>query len=266
MQRCGEPPVSVGGQVARQRAGQPGNVPGEDQPPGRGLLPAPLDDVVDHPPGGEDPAAPLRCRQHRAGARVAGRCDGSQVRLDVPLAVQARQRGQRRVGAGDDAGEAGEPPGHVRDGGPGPGAAGAFQVGTQGGRDAAVNPLEVAGPFPAQVGGVLGGGRGQCAAQVVDDCPGGIQRGAIVLQRSPAAAFPDGDRLVEGGDIGVGQPGQDAAGLDEQPHGHQAGHAQADLLGVSELGCGGQETGQLITERARRRLSRSTERSLRASR
>ena len=99
-QRRGQPPVGVGGQVAGQRARQLGEVAGEDQPPGRGLGPAPLGDVVEELADGQDPA---RRSEAAIGAPVrglAGGGDRGQVGLDVALPVQRGQRGQRRVDGG----------------------------------------------------------------------------------------------------------------------------------------------------------------------
>jgi hypothetical protein len=59
VQRRGEPPVGVRGQVARQGAGQSGDISREDELAAGCLSPAPLVDVVDQPADGADPGAPF---------------------------------------------------------------------------------------------------------------------------------------------------------------------------------------------------------------
>ena len=111
------------------------------------------------------------------------------------------------------------------------------------------------GPGPAQVKGALPGDRAHRGAHVVDHRPGGVKRVAVVLQRPAAGAFPDGDRLVEGGDVSVGEPGQRQAGLDEQPHRDLAAQPGGDPRLPAQLGRGGQEPGPVFAERAVRRLA-----------
>ena len=115
-QRGGEPPVGVHGQVARQDPGQLRDVAGEDELPGRRVVPAPGGDVGEEVPGREDPLLLLAGGDRGAGAAVGGIGGRCEVGLDVTLPVQARQGDQAGVGPGEEPAEVHQPGGQAGDG------------------------------------------------------------------------------------------------------------------------------------------------------
>ena len=228
VQRGREPPVGVGGQVPGQRPGQSRDIAREHQLAAGRLDPAPFVDVIDQPPDGQDPRAPLGGRQGRAGARVARGGHGGQIRLDVALPAQAGQRGQRGVVCGEEPREVPEAAGDTEHGRPGAGARRTFQVGHQRIGHSCWDTGEVPSPRPTQVRGVLRS-RGDLPTQVIQNSAGGIQRGAVVLELPLMRLLAHGDRGGELGDIGVVELAQRAAGLDQHPHRDLAGQPGRDL-------------------------------------
>ena len=105
LQRRQQRPLLIRGQVAGQRVRQLRRVAGEDQPPGRGLGPAPLGDRIQERADGLDPLLGGGGGDRRPGAVVDRGGDLVQVRLDVLLPVQQRQRGQARVVPGQEPAE-----------------------------------------------------------------------------------------------------------------------------------------------------------------
>ena len=132
VQRLGQPPVGVEGQVPGQRPGQSGNVAREDRVCGRGVGPAPFVDVVDEAARRSAPAGagrrPIRVAPVR-GLRAAATAAryGSMWRCRSRPASEVR----RGVVVGEEPGEMPKPAGDAQHGRSGAGARGAVQVGHQ---------------------------------------------------------------------------------------------------------------------------------------
>ena len=91
MQRLGQAPIQVRGEVAGQGPGQLGDVGAKHQAPLRCFRPAPFGDVVEQAVHCQDPAAALGGLDRCAGARVHRLGGRGQVGLDVAAAVQLGQ-------------------------------------------------------------------------------------------------------------------------------------------------------------------------------
>ncbi len=91
LQRLGQAPVQIGGQVARQRPGQFGDVGAKHQAPLRRFGPAPFGDVVEQAVHRQDPAAAFGGLDRCAGAGVGRHGGRGQVGLDVAAPVQLSQ-------------------------------------------------------------------------------------------------------------------------------------------------------------------------------
>ena len=107
LERDGQPAVGVRGQVAGQRVRGVGDVPGEQQRPGRGGGPAPLGDVGEELADGEDLPAPVPDRV-RPPVRMPRGGQRGQPGFDVRAPVQRGQVGDRRVAAGQEPAEPGQ--------------------------------------------------------------------------------------------------------------------------------------------------------------
>ena len=253
LQRGQQRPFGVRGQVAGQRVRQRGRVAGEDQPPGRGLGPAPLGDGVQEAADGQDAALGGGGGDRLAGAVVDRRGDLIEVGLDVTLPVQQRQRGQAWVVAGEE-------PAEVRELGRGAlhrragvRALQPFQIGHHRAAHLRADSVQVAFPAPPAQRGAPGHRLGR-GAEVVDDRPGSVEGVVIVLKSTAQPRFPLGDCLPELVKVGVGQLRQRPPGLDEHADRDFGGHAGAGSHRVAQRLGTSQEAAEVWPERAGRRL------------
>ena len=253
LQRGQQRSFLVGGQVAGQRVRQLGRIPREDQPPGRGLGPAPLGDGVQEAADGLDALLGGGGGDRRSGAVVDRDRDLVQVRLDVAPAVQQRQRGQVRVVAGEEPAEVRQLGRGALHRGAGVRALQPFQVGGHRPAHLRADPVQVAFPAPPAQRGALGRRLGR-GAEVVDHRPGGVKRAVIVLQGTAQPCLPLGDCLAELVKVSVGQLAQWPPGLDQHADRDFGGHAGAGSHRVAQRLGAGQEALEVWPERAGRRL------------
>ncbi len=253
LQRRQQRPFGVRGQVAGQRVRQLGCIPREDQPPGRGLGPAPLGDGVQEAAHRLDALFGGGGGDWLAGA-VVDRCgDLGQVRLDVTLPVQQRQRGQARVVPGQEPAEVrqlGRGALHRR---AGVRALQPFQVSHHRPAHLRADPVQVAFPAPPAQRGPLGHRLGR-GAEVVNHRAGGVKGVMVVLEGPAQARFPLGDRLPDLGEVGAGQLREPPPGLDQHADRDFRGHAGAGPHRVAQRLGTSQEALEVWPERAGRRL------------
>jgi hypothetical protein len=240
-------PVGVGGQVARQRVGQAGQVPGEDQGAGRGSRPAPLGDVGEKLPYGDDPAAAVADR-HGVSVAQSGGGQRRQPRLDGG-AVEHGEVGDRRVTPGEKPAEAGQVARDRFDRGRCPGRGGLTAVVQQHGAQwfghAAVVPTQ-AWPAPrVRRGRVKDAQVKQHPMRCADHRAVGVAGGGFAV--GLGASVQRRGQLVE---VGGAQLRQRPAGLDEQPHDDAFGGAAHGVGTVIQLAGRGGERGDLGGQRA----------------
>jgi hypothetical protein len=247
-QRGGQPAVGVRWEVAGQRVRGVGDVPDEQQRPGRGGGPAPFGDVGEELADGEDLPAPVPDRV-RPPVRMPGGGQRGQPGFDVCAPVQRGQVGGRWVAGRQEPAEPGQVAGDRLDRGRGAGGGGlgavVEQQPAQRFGDAAVVPVQ-AGAAPR-----IGRWVGEDAEVEQHPVRRGDQAAVVgpaagVALRLGAAAERRGQLL----DVRAGERGQRPPGLDQQPRHDAFRGALDDVSAVVQVGGRGGEPRDIGRERA----------------